>query len=450
MISDSALRDLRDLGMSEDEAKNLEMPGNLAEQIHLARQDAARSVQGDLTPEGAQGVGNAGKVDSSGRPAKEVDLRDLPDHHKRQLLNYIREMQPELKRRKEVSSQVSMIVPQNPAVARGLEQSMQTAADVMARQQAQQARAAEKPATIRRPGVTITPVREGAKPEVAPAVVPTVFVEPPRTPIYQAPPAVAPRQEIRPGGPAVAVYSKEPPAAPVSPPFPAEPPPPPPFQPIPVQYQELPPRAAPHAEEEPAPETPVARDDAMEATAPACPPNCPRCSYNLRDNKMFEEPTELEIRDFRVQHVIGGHRYYRPYSFYGGDFKIRFRTLSQFEEDAVLAQVFRDQDTNFKDGNVPEGYIGNQLRYRMAMSIDKATRGELVYPVPEYDDFDPDRTHYADKERLRVYYEDVIRQVLPNPSLFQVAIEAFERFSGLVQTMQLRADDPKAFPATRS
>lgn len=175
---------------------------------------------------------------------------------------------------------------------------------------------------------------------------------------------------------------------------------------------------------------------------------CPRCSYDLVINKMVEEPTMNDLMEFRAACIIGGHRYTKEYLLFGGDMRITFRTLSQKEEDCVVAQVVRDGAANINTNDMlGADYIRTQQRYRMIMSIENITRGGTPYNLATFQEYDPDKI-VPDSSRVKAYYDTVVESVLTTSSLFSAATEYFDIFNSYVTVMELRANDPKSYPTT--
>ncbi len=407
VLSNSEMNDLRALGI--EDIKNMKLPPDLAEQISRAQAEATRKKQLNLP---------AGVPYES---IKMVSIEELPQDYKDALKKYVIESQPHLQIQAKVQDQVKVIVPNNPSVVPGLANAMAVAAEASI---AAPAPAAPRPApAVTRPGVVKTAL-------------------PPQAKLYQAAPAVAPDNPPKVTVPVPAAWNPGTAgAAPPPPPVQAPPPAAPPVTPFPAVAPEASPAAAPQ-------EQTAGYTDPMGDTLSTTLKNCPRCSYDLVNNKMVEEPTINDLNEFRAACIIGGHRYTKEYLVFGGELRITFRTLTQKEEDCVVAQVVRDGAANVNTNDLlGADYIRTQQRYRMIMSIENITRGGNPYNLNSFQEYDPDRI-VPDSARVKAYYDTVVESVLTTSSLFSVVTEYFDVFNSYVTIMELRANDPKSYPTT--
>lgn len=413
VITTDAMRDLRSIGLTD--LKNMKLPPDLADKIHEARLDAtSRKLN----------LPNGAVFD----PSQVVNIEDLPEGHKAALKNYILQSQPALNAAAEVQRQVSVIVPNNPGVVPGLTKAMEVAA------------AASIPATPVQP----VPAPVVNRPGILKAA-------PPQAPAYEVKLPVVPNNPPKVVVPTPAAWSQNMNTqVPATPPVQAPPPAAPPVVPMPTM------EAAPYViNTQPDGSTVVTKEptvgqsaEAMADTTQPVIERCPRCAFDLKKNKLVEEPTMNDLVEYRAQTIIGGHRYYKEYLTFSGALRVTFRTLTQKEEDCAVSQVVRDGANNMsKNDLLGDDYLRTQKRYRMIMSIDKIIRGDNVMQLATYSEYDPQKV-VPDTDRLKTYYDLVVESVLTSSSLFNVIQEKFDNFDAYVAVMELRADDPKSYPTT--
>lgn len=414
ILTNEEMTDLRAIGITE--LKNMRLPPNLAEEIHKARVDATtRKLH--LPP---------GAVFD---PTKIVNIEDLPESHKQALKNYILQSQAGLNAAADVQKQVSVIVPNNPGIMGNLTKAMEVAAAASVVQPAPQP-AAPPPPAVTRPGVI-----KSTPPPQTMVHIPPPPVVPNNPPKVMVPTPAAWSQNMDAKVPATPVIQSPPPAVPsvVAMPTMEE-------KPYIVQVQA-----------EPEAGTSVRTEQSfteIDDTTKPLVERCPRCAYNLKENKMVEDPTINDLIEYRAQAIIGGHRYYKEYIVFGGALRVTFRTLTQKEEDFAVSQVALDGMANVNNDMLGDDYLRTQKRYRMIMSIDKVVRGNDLISLSTYSEYDQGKT-VPNKERLKVYYDQVLESVLTSSSLFNVVLEKFDNFDSYVAVMELRAHDPKSYPTTQ-
>lgn len=138
-----------------------------------------------------------------------------------------------------------------------------------------------------------------------------------------------------------------------------------------------------------------------------------------------------------VAAILGGRPFRKTYSFYGGQLKLTFRTLSPQELDAAHGQVYKD----IRDGLLasPADEREKLARYISLMMLAQMTLGGRQVPLPTIDPSD-----------IRKTWTTFEKEVLSSTSMMHHVVGAAGRFTRAVEKLEVNAENPDFYPAIDS
>lgn len=129
---------------------------------------------------------------------------------------------------------------------------------------------------------------------------------------------------------------------------------------------------APSATETPAEPAPAEPEESMTGLGPmAILPFCPRCGWDMRQ-KFEIVPSDLDKEDFLAA-TLGGTKFQRDYTIFGGKLKIVFHTILAEENKLIHRQLVLDQESK-RIVTEAEWFV-QMMEYRLALSLGALVDG---------------------------------------------------------------------------
>jgi hypothetical protein len=163
--------------------------------------------------------------------------------------------------------------------------------------------------------------------------------------------------------------------------------------------------------------------------------HCPKCGHDLASEPCV--PTDTDIQVY-TQAVLGGKRFRKDYSLFGGQMAVGFRALTPMEGE--LAQQTAAVDAS----DTMYAFTVRHMEYRMTMSIERIQRAGQEQPItvkPLLDACTPEEG----PQRLRELRNWMNQKVHVTEEGRQAVADAFTDFAGICNYLQERARDPDFF-----
>lgn len=197
--------------------------------------------------------------------------------------------------------------------------------------------------------------------------------------------------------------------------------------PTPAPAPELPPEAAP-AE---------ATEESATGLGPmAVLPFCPRCGWDMRQ-KFEIVPTELDKEDFLTA-TLGGTKFQRDYTIFGGKVRIIFHTILAEENKMIHRQLVIDQE-NKKIVTQAEWFV-QMLEYRLALSLGAIVdqNGKPTAVIPALGELPA----VAGQSPLETLADYVNNKVLAHEVTRRLVGSHLRQFQRLVEALEAMALEP--------
>lgn len=165
---------------------------------------------------------------------------------------------------------------------------------------------------------------------------------------------------------------------------------------------------------------------------------CDNCGWGEETEQSVVEVTDLDKQNF-LSSVIGGSRFVREYTLFGGQVVVAFRSLTQRETDLIITQTAYD-DSN---GELPQvaydyEFMRRVNNYKMVLSLCRIKLGEKVERLPEISEVkaDPKNADGKPQTSIKDYYKYVMETCLDNESLFRSVLVLRDRFANLQRRLE--------------
>jgi hypothetical protein len=173
--------------------------------------------------------------------------------------------------------------------------------------------------------------------------------------------------------------------------------------------------------------------------------SCPACGCTLVDNKVevtYEEKTKW------LRHILGEAKFTKDYSMFGGRIRVRFRSRSMAENDAIFNQLTED----IRNEKIPEApafaspaYVTTMYRYMLAVSLEKLEKRSPDGKAPSIQVY-PDMTNLPlakdgdTRSAVTRMHDDTI--VGMDEGFVAALMATHRRFENLVSELIRHGEDP--------
>jgi hypothetical protein len=169
---------------------------------------------------------------------------------------------------------------------------------------------------------------------------------------------------------------------------------------------------------------------------------CPRCGLDL--SNPAAEPAHEDVLVY-VQTVLGGHRFVKKCSLFGGRVEVVFRGLTINEEEVIRAQI--NSEIEKKLLKTQRDVRIRRAEYRMVAGIASwALQGKVPVDIPEIAAYGwaADATVSTVLEAMR---RDVNNQIFITDTVRRAVAHCWSQFWNTLKHMEVKANDPDFYNA---
>lgn len=180
------------------------------------------------------------------------------------------------------------------------------------------------------------------------------------------------------------------------------------------------------------------------------PALCPHCGWDTTKTELTEVTDEDKL-DF-VQSVLGGIRFKKIYSVFGGRLNITFRALTTAESDTAYKQLIVDAQNDLQSKILSDTsfYWRTLMAYRAVMSIEKIESTDNIIEIPPIDEIDVDEKAYKKPNtKLFALFDDLVSQVMPTEVMRNTITHLYTEFNSLCEKLQSMAESKDFWKATK-
>lgn len=191
-------------------------------------------------------------------------------------------------------------------------------------------------------------------------------------------------------------------------------------------------------------------DGSGSGIVPKGPVVCPHCGWDT-NNKELTEVTDEDKMDF-VQSILGGIRFKKVYSVFGGMLTITFRALTTAESDMAYKQLIVDAQSDLQSKILSDTsfYWRTLMAYRAVMSIERLESKDNIVEVPPIEEIDVDEATYAKPNtKLFAIFDDLVSQVMPTEAIRNTITHLYTEFNSLCEKLQAMAEAKDFWRATK-
>ena len=174
---------------------------------------------------------------------------------------------------------------------------------------------------------------------------------------------------------------------------------------------------------------------------------CPHCNWDLAQKDTLE--VSKEDRAAYVAAVVGGKRFKKIYSIFGGKMKICFRSLLTKEVDMANRQILVDASKQNTDNSSPAltHHMTNLLGYRTVMALEYVeTDNDGKTEITEIFQTEfPDDAFEKPDTPLVAYYPLVVESIMPVDTVRRVMIDTYMNFEALFAKIEMNARNEDFF-----
>ena len=177
---------------------------------------------------------------------------------------------------------------------------------------------------------------------------------------------------------------------------------------------------------------------------------CPHCGWDTRK----EDVTEISDDDKLafVQTILGGNRFKKKYSLFGGNLTVTFRALSTAESDMAYKQLIVDAQDDIQTKVLSDTtfYWRTLMAYRSVMAVERIESTENILEVPEIKDIEIDADSYKrPNTKLYALFDDLVSQIMPTEALRHTITHVFVEFQALCDKLQSMAESKDFWKAIK-
>ena len=170
-------------------------------------------------------------------------------------------------------------------------------------------------------------------------------------------------------------------------------------------------------------------------------PFCPRCGWNMQQ-KFEVQPTDRDKEDFLAT-LLGGTRFKKSYSLFGGKIVVTFRGLLADENKLIYRQLVLDQQDN-KITTEAEWFV-QMMDYRLSCTLEdiKNKAGKVIATVPELSEMPFTRNPEQPLETaLAKQLEFVSTKILAQEVTRRLVATHLRQFQRLTEALEAMALEP--------
>lgn len=197
-------------------------------------------------------------------------------------------------------------------------------------------------------------------------------------------------------------------------------------------------------------ETTATADGSGSGIVPKGPVICPHCGWDT-NNKELTEVTDEDKMDF-VQSILGGIRFKKVYSVFGGMLTVTFRSLTTAESDMAYKQLIVDAQNDLQSKILSDTsfYWRTLMAYRAVMCIEKLESRDNIVEVPPIDEIEVDETSYRrPNTKLFAVFDDLVNQIMPTEAIRNTITHLYTEFNSLCEKLQAMAEAKDFWKATK-
>lgn len=180
------------------------------------------------------------------------------------------------------------------------------------------------------------------------------------------------------------------------------------------------------------------------------PSLCPHCGWDTTKSELTEV-TDEDKMDF-VQSILGGIRFKKSYSVFGGRLTIVFRSLTTAESDMAYKQLIVDAQNDLQSKILSDTsfYWRTLMAYRAMMSIEKIESADNVVEVPPISEIEVDESEYKrPNTKLFALFDHLIEQLMPTEVMRNTVTHLYTEFNSLCEKLQAMAEAKDFWKATK-
>lgn len=166
---------------------------------------------------------------------------------------------------------------------------------------------------------------------------------------------------------------------------------------------------------------------------------CPHCGWDTR-KKELTEVTDDDKANF-VQSLLGGLRFKKTYSLFGGKLRIVYRTLTTYESDMAYKQVLIDAQKDIHTKAIADSsfYWRTLMAYRAMMAVERVESDINVVEVPPVSEIEADPAE-PPNTKIFALFDSLVEQIMPNEALRNAISHTYTEFNALCEKLQSMAE----------
>ena len=180
------------------------------------------------------------------------------------------------------------------------------------------------------------------------------------------------------------------------------------------------------------------------------PATCAHCGWDTRKNDLIDI-TDDDKADF-VQSILGGIRFKKVYTVFGGKLRITFRTLTTVESDMAYKQLIVDaqKDVQSKILGDTSFYWRTLMAYRCILAVEQIDSDQGVTDIPPISEIAVEDGSYSrPNTKLFAIFDDMVEQIMPSELVRTTITHLYTEFQSLCEKLQAMAESKDFWRATR-
>lgn len=170
--------------------------------------------------------------------------------------------------------------------------------------------------------------------------------------------------------------------------------------------------------------------------------SCPHCGWDVNKSELVEI-SDGDKLDF-VQSILGGKRFKKVYSIFGGALNITFRTLTTAESDMAYKQIILDAQNDVQSKIIGDTsfYWKTLMSYRCTMAVERLDSSQGITEIPPIDEIEADPEKAKGSLNTKVYhlFDDLVEQIMPTELMRNTITHLYTEFQSLCEKLQVMAE----------